>query len=154
MERRKIVVCNNVTCTYSNDVGCFVGRMRWLGAPVTIYLHSDPNAPIDQLIVKFAFDAIYHERDYWTSAAINFACKHFIPYFRFVSGSMDDLLDEVLPQHLIPSTIEFGIDGVLGISFQDFWIGKKQSFLFVCGPVGSGFCNIQENGEDIPSLID
>ena len=150
MNRREIVVCNNVTCAYSNDVGCFVGQMLWLGSPVTLYLQCNPDEPLDQLIVKLAFDAIYHERWYWTSEAIRFACKHFIPYFRFVSGSRDDLMEEVLPKHLIPSTIEFGIDGILGISFQDFWIGKKQSFLFASGPIGFGFCTLQENGEDVP----
>ena len=153
MERRKIIVCNNVTCKYSIDVGCFVGHMVWLGAPVTLYLRCDPDEPLDQLIVKLAFDALYHERDYWTSEAVDFACKHFIPYFRFVSGSRDDLMEEVLPKCLIPAAIEFGSDGVLGVSFQDFLIGKKQSNLFVSGPVGLGFCNLQENGEDIPTYI-
>lgn len=152
MIHRKIVVCNNVICTYSNEIGCFVGRMCWLGTPITLYLRCDPNDTIEQLIVKLAFDALYHERDYWTSEAIDFACKLFIPYFRFVSGSRDDLLDKVLPKHLIPLAIEFGIDGVLGVSFQDFWIGRKRSNLFVSGPVASGFCKLQENGEEIPII--
>ena len=153
MKHRSIVVCNNVICTYSDDVGCFVGHMLWLGAPVTLYLRCDPDEPIDQLIVKLAFDAIHRDRKHWTYEAIDFACKHFIPYFRFISGSKDDRMYEVLPEYLIPATIEFGIDGVIGMSFQDFWIGKKQSYLFVCGPVGIGFCSLQENGEDIPTFI-
>ena len=152
MEERKIVVCNNVTCTYSEDGGSFEGQITWDNSPIVLYLHCDPDDPKEQLIVKLAFETIYREKERWTREAIEFACERYIPYFRFVSGSSDDYMEKVLPQHLVPDSIEFGIDGIFVMAFQSFFIGRRESFLEVMGLVSGGFNRLLDNGVDVPII--
>ena len=121
-----------------------------MGEYCVLYLHCNPADPVEKLIVQLGFDAIYHNQRYWTALAIWFACQRFIPYFRNITGSEDDLLEEVLPQHLVPCSIEFGIDGALEIGFQSFFIGKRQSDLYVSGKVGAGFTSVKDGCYEIP----
>lgn len=151
MKEREIVVCRNYKCLYSDDIGCFAGYIPWgTGDYCVLYLHCNPVDPVERVIVKLGFDAIYHDKYYWTALAICFACQRFIPYFRNITGSEDDLLEEVLPQHLVPCAIDFGIDGTLEIGFQSFLIGSRQSDLFVSGKVGFGFTSVKDGRNEIP----
>ena len=154
MKSRKIVVCNNVICTYTGDVGSFRGEFLWDGSPAELYLHCDPDDSKEQLIVKLAFEAIFHDKDYWKKMAIDFSCTRFIPYFRHVSGSTDDNLEEMLPRFLVPCAIELGADGTIVIAFQSFMIGRRTSYLEVTGTIGDGFVTLQDNGIDIPIVSD
>ena len=151
MDGSKIVVCDGCVCTYTEDVGCFSGFINWDGEHVCdLYLHCHPADWQGRLLIKLGFEVIYRERDYWTEKAKRAACGRFIPYFRHVTRSKDDLLEEVLPQYLVPCAIEFGIDGKLVIGFQSFYIGKRQSDLFVSGKVGVGFTSVKDGCYEIP----
>ena len=151
MKEREIVVCRRYKCLYSDDIACFAGHIPWgEDEYCVLYLHCNPADPVERIIVQLGFDAIYHDRYYWTALAIWFACQRFIPYFRNITGSEDDLLEEVLPQHLVPCSIEFGIDGALEIGFQSFFIGKRQSDLYVSGKVGAGFTSVKDGCYEIP----
>ncbi len=151
MKDREIVVCGNYKCLYYDDIGCFAGYIHWrVGEYCVLYLHCNPADLVDKLIVQLGFDAIYHDRYYWTALAIWFTCQRFIPYFRNITGSEDDLLEEVLPQHLVPCAIQFGIDGTLEVGFQSFFIGNRQSDLFVSGKVGYGFTSVKDGCYEIP----
>lgn len=46
--------------------------------------------------------------------------------------------------------IELRIDGKLVIGFQSFYIGSRQSDLFVSGRVGVGFTNVKDGCYEIP----
>lgn len=151
MDGSKIVVCDGCVCTYTKDVGCFSGFINWDGEHVCdLNLHCHPADWQGRLLIKLGFEVICRERDYWTEKAKRAACGRFIPYFRHVTGSKDDLLEEVLPQYLVPCAIEFGIDGKLVIGFQSFYIGKRQSDLFVSGKVGVGFTSVKDGCYEIP----
>ncbi len=151
MDGSKIVVCDGCVCTFTKEVGCFSGFINWDGEYVCdLYLHCHPADRQGRLLIKLGFEAIYREREYWTEKAKRAACDRFIPYFRHVTRSKDDLLEEVLPQYLVPCAIEFGIDGRLVIGFQSFYIGSRQSDLFVCGKVGTGFTSVKDGCYEIP----
>lgn len=153
MDGAKIVVCEGCVCTFAKDVGCFSGFINWDGENVCdLYLHCHPADRQGRLLIKLGFEAIYREREYWTEEAKRAACERFIPYFRHVTLSKDDLLEEVLPQYLYPCAIEFGIDGKLVIGFQSFYIGSRQSDLFVSGKVGVGFSSVKDGCYEIPII--
>ena len=154
MQDRKSVVCNNVTCTYTDDVGSFKGEFMWDDSPAELYLHCDPDDTKEQLIVKLVFEAIFHDKDHWKKLAIDFTCKRFIPYFRHISGSEDDNLEEMLPKFLVPCAIELGTDGMIVIAFQSFKIGRRESYLDVTGTISGGFVTLQDNGVDVPIVSD
>ena len=151
MDDTKIVVCEDCVCTFTRDVGCFSGFINWTGENVCdLYLHCNPADPVEKLIVQLGFDAIDHNRYYWTALAIWCTCQRCIPYFRNITGSEDDLLEEVLPQHLVPCAIEFDVDGSFGVGFQSFYIGNRKSDLFVRGKVGFGFTSVKDGCFEIP----
>ncbi len=151
MEGSKIVVCGGCVCTFTEDVGCFSGFINWDGEHLCdLYLHCNPADLQGRLLIKLGFEAIFRERDYWTEEAKRAACDRFIPYFRHVTRAKGDLLEEVLPQYLVPCAIEFGIDGKLVIGFDSFYIGSRQSDLFVCGKVGAGFSSVKDGCYESP----
>ncbi len=150
MGKKEIIVCDNVICTYSEDGGSFEGNIWWMCWPVHIYLHCNPDDAKERLILKLAFEAIYRENEAWTKKARKYACKRFVPYFRHVSGSTDDNLEEILPEYLVPCAIELGADGMIVIAFQSFNIGRRASYLDVTGTVSGGFVTLQDNGVDVP----
>ncbi len=153
MRSREIKICGDCICEYSIDAGCFIGEIEWCeGCNVELFLMCSPNKPADMLIIKLAFETLYREREFWTAEAIRYACARFIPYFRQVSGSEEDLMDEVLPHYLIPCSIEFGIDGSFAFAFESFSIGSRQSDLIVNGQMGRGFTNLKDGGNVIPDV--
>ena len=154
MEDWEIGDCNKVTCIYADDIGSFKGEFIWDDSPAELYLHCDPDDSKERLIVKLAFEAIFHEKDRWQKLAVDFASGRFIPYYRHVSGSTDDNLEEILPKFLVPCAIELGADGVIVIALQSFKIGRRSSYLDVTGTVGGGFAILQDNGIDVPIVSD
>lgn len=153
MRDREITVCDDSICRYSIDAGCFIGEIEWLDdCFCELFLICSPYKPIDMLLVKLGFETLYRERESLTEKAIEYACSRFIPYFRYVSGSTDDLMEEVLPKHLIPCSIEFGINGAYAISFQSFYIGTVESNLIVNGQMGRGFLNLKDGCKVIPDV--
>ncbi len=147
----KIVVCDDCVCTFSKDVGCFSGFINWDGEHVCeLYLHCNPADWQERLLIKLGFESIYREREYWTEEAKRVACNRFIPYFRQITRSKDDLMDVLLSQYLVPCAIEFGIDGKLGIGFQSFYIGVRQSDLYVSGRIGFGLTSVKDGCYEIP----
>lgn len=154
MTVRKIVVCNNVICSYSDDAGSFRGQIMWDNSPIDLYLNCDPDDLKEQLIVKFAFEAVFHDKERWLKSAVDIACKRFIPYFRSAVGFSNDNMEEVLPQFLEPGFIELGIDGEIIIGFKGFYIGKRESNLDAIGTIGEGFKTLQDNGVTIPLVSD
>lgn len=151
MSNQDITVCGDCVCRFTRNVGCFSGFINWDGKHVCdLYLHCHPADRQGRLLIKLAFEAIYREREYWTEKAKHVACDRFIPYFRHVTRSKDDLLEEVLPKYLVPCAIELGIDGKLVIGFQSFYIGSRQSDLFVSGRVGVGFTSVKDGCYEIP----
>ena len=156
MNDRKIVVCNNVICSYSEDCGCFKGEVWWLCWPVHLFLHCDPDNAIEKVILKLAFEAIFRENETWTATARMFACNHFLPYFYSVAGpGSERILSRTLLYHsLMPETIELDVDGNISISFAGFHIGRRWSYLDVSGTVSSGFSILQDNGTNVPTIGD
>ncbi len=152
MNDRKIIVCSNVICTYSEDGGSFEGDLWWLCWPVHMFLHCDPDNAIEKLVLKLAFEAIFRERENWTVAARLYACNRFLPYFYSVAGPGSEriLSRELLYHSLMPETIELSVDGKISFSFEGFHIGRRWSFLDVCGTVSGGFDSLQDNGVEVP----
>ena len=151
MDIRKISICDIFTCTYTDDVGAYKGVIQWTGGHTCeLFLHCNPDDPIERFLVQIGFEAIFKDRYYWTRIAILYACNRFVPYFHHIVGSDDDSMEDMLPNLLIPSAIEFGINGKLVIGFQSFLIGSRQSDLYVSGKVGTGFTSVKDGGYEIP----
>lgn len=152
MGKREIIVCDNVKCIYSEDGGSFEGNIWWMCWPVHLYLHCNPDDAKEHLILKLAFETVYRENEEWTKKARIYACKRFLPYFYSVAGpgSEEVLTQEFFYHSLMPETIELGIDGRISISFCEFRIGRRPSFLDVIGTIHGGFNQLQDNGEDVP----
>ncbi len=155
MENRKIIVCDNIECTYSEDGGSFEGNIWWMCWPVHLYLHGNPDDAKERLILKLAFEAVYRENESWTKKARIFACNRFLPYFYHVAGPGSEkvLTPEFFYHSLMPETIELGIDGRISIGFCDVRIGERSTFLDVIGTIHGGFNLLQNNGENIPNVV-
>ena len=152
MENKKIIVCDDVECTYSEDGGSFEGNIWWMCWPVHLYLHCNPDDAKERLILKLAFEAVYRENEAWTKKARTYACKRFLPYFYSVAGPGSEkvLTREFFYHSLMPETVELWIDGRISISFGEIRIGRRPSYLDVIGTIHGGFNQLQDNGEDIP----
>ena len=152
MNNREIVICNNVICNYSEDGGSFEGDIWWLCWPVHLFLHCDPDNALERLILKLAFETVYRDSETWIVLARKYACNRFLPYFYSVAGpGSEQLLSrELLFHSLMPETVELGVDGKISISFAGFHIGRRWSYLDVCGTISGGFFRVQDNGSDIP----
>ena len=152
MENKKIIVCDDVECTYSEDGGSFEGNIWWMCWPVHLYLHCNPDDAKERLILKLAFEAVYRENEAWTKKARTYACKRFLPYFYSVAGPGSEkvLTREFFYHSLMPETVELWIDGRISISFGEIRIGRRPSYLDVIGTIHGGFNQLQDNGEDVP----
>lgn len=152
MENKKIIVCDDVECTFSEDGGSFEGNIWWMCWPVHLYLHCNPDDAQERLLLKLAFETVYRENEVWTKKARIFACKRFLPYFYSVAGPGSEavLTYEFLYHSLMPETFELGIDGRISLSFSEIRIGRRSSFLDVTGTIHGGFNQLQDNGVNIP----
>ena len=151
---QEITVCNSVKCKYDADIGSYKGEIQWFDDPVDLYLHFNPEDKVEALMVKLAFEAVYHEKELWTEKAVKFACDVFIPFFYHVAGEGAELVltREELRRFLALSDIEINEDGELHMSFHPFAIGRRLSFLDIRGTIGGGFVELQDNGVTVPDL--
>jgi len=153
MNDREIIVGENCVCSFSEDAGCFTGFINWDDKNICdLYLHCRQDDRQERLLVKLGFDAIYHDRVYWTNEAVQFVCGRFIPYFRKKTGVQNDNLEELLPKYLSPCAIEFGIDGLIVIGFHGIGIGGLVYDLFASGKISQGFTRLQDGCGDIPAV--